>query len=297
MLSIKKEKKMRHTKGIILGAAALFLAGAAYTVLTIHKEKEEASRPSTYTYTKKSETEEKKREITVTPVSVDNEITTKQEAVYRMINAIDYYHSIDVQFTYVVKTGESAKSIHLSAVNMPDNHLTQIETNTDESGQDIVLYENGSIYSEKYSQINHNPSQTHQSKSASDPENSQAMTLAESVTVEADGTKSYNARQDLNHFTTAKIVALPSELALRILEDPSLYELTGTELICGRNTIVIEGTFSGDNQTIYQGDYFKLNVDAKTGVLLGMSVTQNEQEKEYVKVESVAFDQVPAAFQ
>ncbi|MBC9722423.1 MAG: hypothetical protein H9W82_14355, partial [Lactobacillus sp.] len=249
------------------------------------------------TDTKQIETSSKKEALKVTPVAVDGIINTKQEAVYRMINAIDYYHSIEVQFTYTKRAGELVESVNLSAINMPDNHLTQIEPNTDESGSIVMLYENGSVSSERFNEKGRSLDRATSSMRLAGADDNHAMTLAESIQVGKDGIKSYKARPDLNYFSNAKIVALPSDLALNLLENEATYEMTGIETICGRDTVILEGSLSEFNQTRYKADHFKLNVDAKTGVLLGMSFTQNGQEKDYLKVDSVSFDQLPSAFQ
>lgn len=292
---------MRKIWGIALGlTTATLLAGTAYTVLSDQENQsvqKEITTKTKETNTKQTETATEKEALKVTPASVDGIITTKQEAVYRMINAIDYYHSIEVQFTYTKRAGELVESVNLSAINMPDNHLTQIEASADGSGNSVMLYENGAISSERFNEKGRSLDRATSSMKLADADNNHAMTLAESIQVGKDGIKSYKARPDLNNFSNAKIVALPSDLALNLFEDESTYELTGTETICGRDTVVLEGALSEFNQTRYKADHFKLNVDAKTGVLLGMSFTQNGQEKDYVKVDSISFDQLPSAFQ
>ncbi|WP_197485216.1 hypothetical protein [Enterococcus thailandicus] len=59
-------------------------------------------------------------------------------------------------------------------------------------------------------------------------DNNHPLTLAESIQVGKDDIKSYKARPDLNYFSNAKIVTLPSDIALNLLEDETTYDLKNT---------------------------------------------------------------------
>ncbi|WP_195514154.1 hypothetical protein [Enterococcus sp. 1001283B150225_161107_E12] len=285
----------KQIRGVIIGLTlTTIFASSAYAVLANQQTDVQVKSESKVITT--SPEEEKQTTIEIPTVQIENEITTKQEAVYRMINAIDYYHSIEIHFSATKKAGELIESIHLSAINLSNNHLTKIDTTYSANNRSTLFYDNGNIETENFDSNDKSLGIDTSFVMLEGASSNHSMTLADSIKIGEDGEKLYKARPDANYYSNAKIVALPSDLAINLLEDESIYELTGTEKKAGRNTVVLEGSLSDANQVRYQSDHFKLNIDAKTGVLLGMSFTNNGIEKDYLNVSSVTFDQLPEVF-
>lgn len=285
----------KQIRGVIIGLTlTTILASSTYAVLANQQTDVQVKSESRVITT--SPEEEKQTTIEIPTVQIEDEITTKQEAVYRMINAIDYYHSIEIHFLATKKAGELIESIHLSAVNLPDNYLTKIDTTYSTNNRSFLFYDNGNIETENFDSNDKSLGIDTSFVRLEGASSNHSMTLADSIQIGEDGEKLYKARPDANYYSNAKIVALPSDLAINLLEDEAIYELTDTGKIAGRNTVVLEGSLSNANQVRYQANHFKLNIDDKTGVLLGMIFTNNGIEKDYLNVSSVTFDQLPEDF-
>lgn len=283
-------KKMK--KKLLLSALSTGVIGAAVLYGTVNfsaSADQKVSAPISAQEVKKTQEVEK-----LAPVIRNNE-EGKTKIQTLMLNSIDYFKTVKGSFEYYRSTAkahdvinyqadfsESPKSFEKVQRAKPGakfnidvtSPLTPVE-----SGYEISVYD-GETISVFNSSSKGSPSHSLPVGKMSKKERDEfkGTTMNERVKTAKDGTKTYIIKMDPAHMGVSKTSVLPDSYAMGLLEDKKKWNITGQGEYLGRDTVIIKGKLSDSSgyKERTGGENFTIEVDANTGILLRLEITDQK---------------------
>ena len=224
--------------------------------------------------------------------SVSNTAANKEYIYDRMLNTIDFYDTLQGSFefsqafsnlnytaTYCVRSGEDRKSFE-SILYEPDSaSLLSGEAASEAEPKKITAYFDGQTKTEKEVAVNVLTRGTEETEKVLrtaqiDVEEKEAcdfvslIRAGSRVTTDEEGINTYYYRENLNGLGYCRESIDPQELAIGYLRNFDTWDITGEEVVAGRNCLVLEGELSGFYSEKRHTAEFKLWVDRETGILM-----------------------------
>lgn len=250
-----------------------------------------------------------KPNVTVEANTNQNQILpTKEEIQFKMLNAIDYYESVQSKVTHHY---EELDFDTIVESNIDLNHFTSyIKVQDIKNGEVIRNFESGfNPETGEFIDIQHhkksyiaapvNGFTVSEVKNLSQLKNTQKTSFLEKYPTvasryeQSDGKQTVVLRPDPVCMRIAATMTFPQAIALNYLQDPTLWEIQGKENLLNRQAIVISGQFKeGSIAPIRTATSFKLWVDESTGILLKYeSYAENGELRDQSLTESIQIDQ------
>lgn len=237
-----------------------------------------------------------KTDTTVT--TVPNTAEGKAKIQNLMLNSIDYYKKASGSFEYLSTAGnfhlmvnyQTDVSDHPKSYEEVITLTPPVSTNVESPLSETKIYDGTTLeLNRKYKDSKKDEQNSVKPNKISKSERDflKNSTIKERVK-KVDGEKAYINREDPSYLGISKTSLFPQDIAMGFLEDPTKWEISGTEEVAGLNTVVIKGTLNDYYTNKYKSQNFTLNVDPNTGILLQMKVTDSNGEiKQMIKTTTI----------
>lgn len=218
---------------------------------------------------------------------IDEEDITQDLIFHRMLNAIDYYDTVTIDFETHFVNPDVDNEIHIDA-NLEAGTSYESYKNPDEGISYETIADGTALY--EYD-LNARTKRTVSPVTQRVPLEEVYPVGTERHFVDEEGYDHYLYRQNPTNAYSANYTIFPQELTFGLLTDFSQWEIAGEVAYLGRDCLLIQGEASPGYGGKLGLQEFSLCVDRKTGILLKMDGTdETGNSRNFITVTEVLID-------